>query len=105
MERRREVPGAVTKKYNPATGQEETTSVAAEKTAGDIEDAKATAKMSTTAGADLEGVARRAKATGTPVEETDPDKMSPLARMAYLNKKRKASSAGAAGDALAGRSQ
>lgn len=74
----------------------------AEKSKGDIESDARIARASTTAGADLGGAAARARGAKPAVEETDESKMSPLARMAYQAKKRKASTAAAA-DALSNR--
>jgi hypothetical protein len=94
----------ITKKYNPKTGRDDTVGVDAELSDAELSDRRATRKMSTTAGADLEGVSRRSKASGVPKEETDPEKMSPLQRASY-NARRKRQSASTAGDALASRSK
>lgn len=75
----------------------------AEKTADDLESDRRMAKAGTTAGADLGGVAARARAAKPAAEETDESKMSPLARMAYQAKKRRQASTGAAADALSNR--
>lgn len=74
-----------------------------EKTAEDLESDRRMAKAGTTAGADLGGVAARARAAKPAAEETDESKMSPLARMAYQARKRRQASSGAAADALANR--
>jgi len=80
-----------------------TTGYDAEKSAADIESDRRLAKAGTTAGADLGGVAARAKAAKPAAEETDESKMSPLARMAYQARKRRQASTGAAADALSNR--
>jgi hypothetical protein len=80
-----------------------TTGYDPEKSKADIETDAAMARKSTTAGADLGGLAKRNLAAPPKTEETDESKMSPLARLAYQNKKRRQASTGAAADALSNR--
>ncbi len=74
-------------------GRFEHVGYAADKSDDEIADTLAAGRMGTTAGADLGGKARAAAAAKPAKEETDPSKMSPLARAAYENKRRKSGSA------------
>lgn len=75
----------------------------AEKSAADIESDRRIARQATTAGADLGGVAARARAAAPATEETDESKMSPLARLAYQQRKKRKPTTDDAASALASR--
>jgi hypothetical protein len=80
-------------KQDPKTGRFGLASAGPDVSDEEMASRRATARLGSTAGADLGGKAKAASAAGKPKEETDESKMSPIHRASAQAKRKRMSSA------------